>query len=141
MGDLANETKTRSMPDKMDLGNETKTHSTSLGCDAETMFPSPMDMLRAIDDDEHGWQTTAAYLFDKYDEDSSGSLEKAEFKMLLEDLASHIIIDYNCKYGGHGQVWRYDIKNTIKWDLDTDFSGELSKEEFMNNIKKKVYEN
>jgi len=82
------------------------------------------------------WLQVAKELFEKYDVDRNGTLEKQEFRLLLDDLATHVCREYDDKSGGADSSYsQAEIRQKLKWELDTDFSGKVSKQEFLSNVK------
>mmetsp|Transcript_18516 Transcript_18516/g.41947 ORF Transcript_18516/g.41947 Transcript_18516/m.41947 type:complete len:116 (-) Transcript_18516:89-436(-) len=97
----------------------------------------PKELLKSIDKAKGAkWQKEAEALFEKYDADKSGVLQGAEFKNVLKDLSDHVIKEYEETWAGMDVPWsKEDIKRNIEIDLDSDHDGEITKEEFMKNIK------
>lgn len=93
-----------------------------------------LDRIHDAGDEEQSMRA-AEELFLHLDLDKTGALERQEYQQIMEALTSHAAARYD-KLGMRGAFSREDVRTSIQYDLDVDFDGEVSKEEFMNNVKK-----
>merc|ERR1712129_610105 len=92
---------------------------------------SPKQLLKQIDNDEKGeWKETAEKIFEEIDKDKSGVLEKEEYKSVMELMTAHAEKKYQ------GFVDRETIQVVLWARLDPDRDGKITKEEFLENVKK-----
>merc|ERR1712129_57051 len=97
---------------------------------------SPKQLLKQIDDDEKGeWKEIAEKIFEEIDKDKSGALEKEEYKSVMELLTAHAEKKYDwCGIDTPGL--KELIQTNLYADLDPDSDGKITKEEFVENVKK-----
>lgn len=101
---------------------------------------SSIDMLRAIDRGQRGaWADMAETFFDTFDIDRSGVLEKTECKKAVEQVSRYIAEKYREHKGSSvTPAMIGEIQNRIRREVDANNDGKISKEEFMQNIKRIV---
>merc|ERR1712129_234290 len=84
-----------------------------------------LDRIRDAGDEEQS-KRAAEELFLHIDLDKTGALERREYQEIMEALTAHVAAKYN-KTGVHGAFSPEDVRTS---------EGMVSKEEFMNSVKK-----
>mmetsp|Transcript_115637 Transcript_115637/g.360173 ORF Transcript_115637/g.360173 Transcript_115637/m.360173 type:complete len:118 (+) Transcript_115637:116-469(+) len=99
------------------------------------------DILSSMDPDTKGsYKEVAAKVFADFDKDGSGKLEKQELKGLIEKLSEKVYDGWKAKQPDLDEGFKGQLAEMMTFELDSDFSGDVTKEEFTANIEKIVKE-
>eukprot|EP00408_Alexandrium_pacificum_P030413 CAMPEP_0171270994 /NCGR_PEP_ID=MMETSP0790-20130122/60999_1 /TAXON_ID=2925 /ORGANISM="Alexandrium catenella, Strain OF101" /LENGTH=86 /DNA_ID=CAMNT_0011739855 /DNA_START=32 /DNA_END=292 /DNA_ORIENTATION=- len=80
----------------------------------------------------------AGQVFADFDKDKSGKLEKKEVQDVIEKLAESVFEQWKKKQPDLDDGFKNQLRDMLQIELDSDFSGDVTKEEFVTNIMKIV---
>lgn len=107
----------------------------------EKVEATAFSALAAQLDGVESFESVASKLFEEHDTDKSGELEESELNPLLAKLAEEIFQMWKAKCPELSEGYKGQLMTEMRWSLDSDFSGTVSKDEFVTNIRKLIQDN